>query len=143
MAATHRSTPRTVGPSANAAYARRVAKFLNCLMKNSPLEWEMYIQPHLNGLRPDLVLLNPTVGIAVFEIKDWSLTTIQNIIEANRTTQNPFNQIKRYKEEILELYCPRLNDSFGHAAKQAITAGLIFTRIPQAEINRYCPVITE
>ena len=103
------------------------------------LEWEMYIQPHLNGLRPDLVLLNPTVGIAVFEIKDWSLTTIQNIIEANRTTQNPFNQIKRYKEEILELYCPRLNDSFGHAAKQAITAGLIFTRIPQAEINRYCP----
>ena len=37
-----------------------------------PLEWEMYIQPHLNGLRPDLVLLNPYAGIAVFEIKDWS-----------------------------------------------------------------------
>ena len=105
--------------------------------KLSP-EWEMYIQPHLNGLRPDLVLLNPQVGIAVFEIKDWTLTTIQNVVEANRTNQNPFNQIKRYKDEILELYCPRLNDSFGHAAKQAITAGLIFTKVPQAEINRYC-----
>ena len=44
------------------------------------LDWEMYIQPHLNGLRPDLVLLNPKVGIAVFEIKDWALTTIQHMI---------------------------------------------------------------
>ena len=104
-----------------------------------PAEWEMYIQPHLNGLRPDLVLLNPKVGIAVFEIKDCTLTTIQNAIEANRTTQTLFNQIKRYKDEILELYCPRLNNRYGRAAKQAITAGLIFTRVSQAEINRYYP----
>ncbi len=40
--------------------------------KLSP-EWEIYIQPHLNGLRPDFVLLNPNVGIAVFEVKDWNL----------------------------------------------------------------------
>ena len=26
---------------------------------NFALEWEMYIQPYLNGLRPDLVFLNP------------------------------------------------------------------------------------
>ena len=38
-----------------------------------PLEWEMYIRPHLNGLQPDLVLLNPYAGIAVFEIKDKGL----------------------------------------------------------------------
>ena len=95
-----------------------------------PLEWEMYIQPHLNGLRPDLVLLNPVVGIAVYEIKD-------DVIKSDRTIQNPFNQIKHYKEEILELYCPRLNDRFGHSANQAITAGLIFTKVPQAEVDRY------
>ncbi len=35
--------------------------------------WEIYIQPHMNGLRPDFVLLNPNVGIAVFEVKDWSM----------------------------------------------------------------------
>jgi hypothetical protein len=28
--------------------------------------WEIYIQPHSNGVRPDFVLLNPNVGIAVF-----------------------------------------------------------------------------
>ena len=38
-----------------------------------PESWEIYVQPFLNGLRPDFVLLNPAVGIAVFEVKDWSI----------------------------------------------------------------------
>ena len=100
-----------------------------------PSEWEMYIQPHLNGLRPDLVLLNPYAGIAVYEIKDWNLNSIQCSIQSDRTTQNPINKIKLYEEELLELYCPRLNDSFGRAAIQVITAGLIFTRVPQAQVE--------
>src|SRR5689334_20760476 len=36
-------------------------------------DWEIYVQPHLNGLRPDFVLLHPSIGIAVFEVKDWNL----------------------------------------------------------------------
>ena len=98
-----------------------------------PLEWEMYIQPHLNGLRPDLVLLNPYAGIAVFEIKDWSLKTLQSSIRYNRKKPTPTNQIKSYEEEIFNLYCPRLNRNYG---KAVITAGLIFTKVPQAEVDR-------
>ncbi|PWZ64611.1 DNA helicase, partial [Staphylococcus pseudintermedius] len=30
-------------------------------------DWEIYLQPHLNGLRPDFVILNPKVGICVIE----------------------------------------------------------------------------
>ena len=97
-----------------------------------PLEWEMYIQPHLNGLRPDLVLLNPYAGIAVFEIKDWKQSTLQYSIQNNQTTKNPINQILLYEEEIFYLYCPRLDDRYG---KAVITAGLIFTQIPQETIN--------
>ena len=101
------------------------------------LEWEMYIQPHLNGLRPDLVLLNPYAGIAVFEIKDWSLNTLQYSSRYNWTTQSPINQIKLYEDEIFNLYCPRLGDHYGRRyGKRAITAGLIFTQIPQTEVNR-------
>ena len=48
----------------------------------------------------------------------------------DRTIRNSINQIRRYEDEILELYCPRLNDRLGRAAKQAITAGLIFTKVP-------------
>ena len=94
----------------------------------------MYIQPHLNGLRPDLVLLNLKVGIAGYEIKDWSPTTIRRSIGWDRTIRNPSNQTCRYKDEILELYCPRLHDRLERAAKQAITAGLIFTKVDQAEV---------
>jgi hypothetical protein len=45
-------------------------------------EWEMYVQPHLNGLRPDIVLLHPSVGVAVFEVKDWDLGAMQFYAEA-------------------------------------------------------------
>ncbi|WP_238365514.1 NERD domain-containing protein [Mesobacterium pallidum] len=41
--------------------------------RNLSPKWEIYVQPHLNGLRPDFVLLNPDIGIAVFEVKDWNL----------------------------------------------------------------------
>jgi hypothetical protein len=33
-----------------------------------PKRWGIYVHPHLNGLRPDFVLLNPDAGIAVFEV---------------------------------------------------------------------------
>ena len=98
-----------------------------------PLEWEMYIQPHLNGLRPDLVLLNPYAGIAVFEIKDWRLNTLKNSIRYKWNIESPIKQIERYEDEIFNLYCPRLDDYYG---KAVISAGLIFTRIPQEEIDR-------
>ena len=63
-------------------------KVYNLFNDTLPLEWEMYIQPYLNGLRPDLVLLNPYAGIAVFEIKDWSLNTLQYSIQYNNNFAN-------------------------------------------------------
>ena len=97
------------------------------------LEWEVYIQPHLNGLRPNLVLLNPFAGVAVFEIIDWDLNALEDSIKHNQTTKNPINQIRLYEDEIFNLYCPRLDNRYG---KSVITAGLIFTQICQAKVNR-------
>lgn len=54
------------------------------------------------------------------------------LIKYNWTIQSPINQIKLYEEEIFNLYCPRLDDRYGRAV---ITAGLIFTQIPQTEID--------
>lgn len=108
-----------------------------------PEVWEIYIQPHLNGLRPDFVLLNPYVGIAVYEVKDWDLTAMHyhirmrgnNSPELVATDQegntfslqyeNPIEKVYRYKNEIYELYCPRLKRKSGLSA---ITAGTIMTR---------------
>ena len=126
--------------------------FDDCLAE----EWEIYIQPHLNGLRPDFVLLNPTVGIGVFEIKDWNLDAMDYFIEEDSEKrpvlkarkdgkafslqrENPFEKILIYKQEIHNLYCPRLEQRGGYAV---ITAGVVF---PFAEDNRvkklFSPVI--
>ena len=105
-----------------------------------PEEWEMYIQPHLNGLRPDFVLLNPRVGIAVYEVKDWDLNAMSYFSkeddfgllqlygrkdgkEFSLTKSDPTTQVARYRKQIYELYCPRLEAQNGFAA---ITAGIIF-----------------
>ncbi len=116
-----------------------------------PNEWEMYIQPHLNGLRPDFVLLNPNAGIAVFEVKDWDLTALDYYVDYSGTGEprlmarqksgnsfsrqcdNPVNKIRLYKDELFGLYCPRLKDNSGLAV---ITAGIIFTRSPRAQVQK-------
>lgn len=107
--------------------------------------WEIYIQPHLNGLRPDFVLLNPNVGVAVFEVKDWDLDAMHYFATGTRTpelrgqkdgrsfslqSQNPITKVNYYRDAIYKLYCPRLEQNAGFAA---ITAGVIF---PFAETRR-------
>lgn len=114
-------------------------------------EWEIYIQPHLNGLRPDIVLLHPGVGVAVFEVKDWDLGAMQYYAKSigpgrqvlmahdrdgktfSRESENPINKILLYKEELFDLYCPRLDNRAGFAV---ITAGLIFPCSPRSEVER-------
>ncbi len=109
-------------------------------------EWEIYIQPHLNGLRPDFVLLNPAVGIAVFEVKDWNLDAMHYFTMTDGEgytslwaekdgeqfciqSDNPITKVNLYRKEIYELYCPRIGQSARpgkHDGWATITAGVIF-----------------
>ncbi|GAA4649693.1 hypothetical protein GCM10023116_19720 [Kistimonas scapharcae] len=95
---------------------------LNFLVKHLPHTWEIYIQPHMNGLCPDFVLLNPWVGIIILEVKDWNLKSMDyrweghgnnppKLIATNNQgktfkLKSPYDQLMHYKEEILELYLP-------------------------------------
>jgi hypothetical protein len=115
----------------------RVLEFFDAHL---PEGWEIYIQPHLNGLRPDFVLLHPHVGIAVFEVKNWDLEAIDRWVEARNDkapllkgrkddkefslqSDNPVEKVFRYKQEIQDLYCPRIDQRSGLAV---VTAGIIF-----------------
>ena len=126
-------------------------RVIDILDKRLPQEWEFYIQPHLNGLRPDLVLLNPKIGVAVFEVKDWNFGDMRYAAvsdprtnelrlktrgidgQLSREIENPVSKILLYKDEIFNLYCPRLENKSGLAA---ITAGLIFTKATRAQVNQ-------
>lgn len=115
---------------------RRVLEFFD---RTLDPEWEIYIQPHLNGLRPDFVLLHPHVGIAVFEVKDWDLHAMKRWMETppgkapilmgekdggrfSLQKDNPVEKIWQYKQELLQLYCPGIPKEQG----VVITAGIIF-----------------
>jgi hypothetical protein len=112
-----------------------------------PQGWEIYVQPHMNGLRPDIVLLHPTRGVAVYEIKDWNLGSLRyEYRDAGdsapklwsqdgsgkwfRRRDDPLAKVIRYKDELLTLYCPRLGAQLETqaGAASAITAGVILTQ---------------
>lgn len=91
-------------------------------------EWEIYLQAPLNRLRPDIVLLNPRVGVVVIEVKDWRLAGGRFEFQASadgaaelwgevggarKRLRNPIDQALAYRLEISQLYCPRLRRRFG------------------------------
>lgn len=113
-------TPLTDGESA-------LAKFLD---ENLPIGWEIYVQPYLNGDRPDIVILHPNIGMMIFEVKDWVLELYMSkkqekidkktnkkiewyqsfVKDKNGEWQkipNPIKQIERYRNNLL-LYLPQL-----------------------------------
>ena len=112
---------------------------LDALLEHLPSCWEVYIQPHLNGLRPDFVLLNPEVGISVLEVKDWDLDAMPYELRhtADGTArlvayrdgrwfrvEEPMRKLEGYRQEITQLYCPSLR----HAKSlRAVTGSLILT----------------
>lgn len=102
-------------------------EFLEYLDESLPKEWEIYIQPHLNGLCPDIVILHPKIGIGVFEVKNWDFSAMQYGVEEKSNgkvhlyaidkfgkkisyiKKNPVDQLLLYRKEILDLYCPILS----------------------------------
>lgn len=102
-------------------------QFIEYLDQHLPIAWEIYIQPHLNGLCPDVVILHPHVGIGVFEVKNWDFTAMKYGVETKNNgkvhlyainhrgekisylKKNPVDQLLLYRKEILDLYCPILS----------------------------------
>jgi len=111
---------------------------LGSLLDHLPQGWEIYIQPHLNGLRPDFVLLHPRIGISVLEVKDWDLDAMP--YELHQTAgglvqlkacrdgvwfrvEEPLQKVERYRKEITNLYTP----SIGPRGLGAVTGCVIFS----------------
>lgn len=85
-------------------------KFLiNFLVENLSDDFEIYIQPNLNGNRPDIILCHKNKGIFIIEIKDWKIERYEKDEEKDKYYKyfknkkieiaNPNSQLKRYKEQ--------------------------------------------
>lgn len=138
--------PRVVVPPLDELHALRQPltagerRVLNWFLETLPSGWEIYVQPHLNGLRPDFVLMHPENGVAVYEVKDWSFRGVDYYIKEGAAGpklmgrrngrdfslahQDPVAKIDLYKQELYGLYIPSLPNRTGFGS---IVAGIIFT----------------
>ena len=126
-------------------------QFIEYLDNKLHKDWEIYIQPHLNGLCPDVVILNPRVGIGVFEVKNWNFNAMDYYLENDsngslsllcekkfkppfKIAPNPVDKILQYKREIIDLYSFGLN--FQKQGALAVTVGLILPSATKEDAER-------
>lgn len=87
---------------------KRLADRLDAKLEDDYLVWyDVPVGP--KRLHPDFIILHPSRGLFVLEVKDWKLSTIQEVnpdkwtIAANDTTKtvkNPLEQARDYALEI-------------------------------------------
>ena len=128
------------------------AKVLDYLDRSIGSDWEIYVQRHLNGLRPDFVLLHPDGGVLIVEVKDWTLESWEiqwktrprsaPVPVGRRGTRefvqrNPVEQVLNYRSEIANLYAV---DSGGKPGPADVA--LVFPFAPRCEaISALAPAL--
>lgn len=96
-----------------------VKSVLNFLHQNLSRDWEFYYKPYLDGLCPDIVLLNENIGIQIIEF------------EKERT--NPLSTLNICKEEILKFYMPAA--SIKNFRRELITRCLALPFLDKEEVS--------
>jgi hypothetical protein len=132
-----------------------------------PIEWEIYLQPYLNGDRPDIVLLHPNVGLVIYEIKDWNLDIYKseekifldkkqnkNIVYYQSSVlisqgdwqkiPNPISQIERYRKNLL-LYIPQFANLIDENQKRlaSLKIGIYFHKSSTIKAQKFIPNFEE
>ena len=110
------------------------------LDNNLPESWGIYVQPFMNGDRPDIVILNENVGIMIIEVKDWNKTnysskrekkirgkthykTSYHVSDGRGTYRiaSPVEQVKRYRKKLISLYVPEMGETIDRNSKTFVT----------------------
>ncbi len=107
----------------------KLARFLDDTL---PEEWEIFVEPYLNGSRPDIVVFNPQVGVMIYEVKDWDLNSYifkdKRLFEKSGSypIKDPRKQVDHYRKKIIEQLVPPLGEEID---RNKLAFGLIKTGI--------------
>jgi len=78
---------------------------------------EVYFQPCFNGDRPDIVLMDPKLGVIIIEVKDWNLESYRVdednkwiVKSINQTVKSPFQQAFNYKKNFFDMHVNGLSE---------------------------------
>ena len=92
-------------------------RLMNALLEALDDGWSVYVQPHLNGLKPDIVIFSEDAGVGIFEVKDWNLDCYRIHNKQWQVYQSswhyieekcPLQQVDKYKESIIKYEIPVL-----------------------------------
>jgi len=101
--------------------------------------WLIFVQPYLNGSRPDIIIFNPKIGVQIFEVKDWDLKNYsfqkdqkKNLcfcVTDSRGTyeiRSPKKQVEYYKKKLIGVLVPSIGERID---ENASSYGLIKTAV--------------
>ncbi len=101
--------------------------------------WLIFVQPFLNGSRPDVIIFNPKVGAQIIEVKDWNLNNYsfnKNSLgkwdfyftdsKGSYPIKSPVKQVEYYKEKLTGQLIPQIGEEID---KNVQRYGLIKTSI--------------
>lgn len=86
---------------------------LDFILHNLDDNYEIYVQPFLNGDRPDLIIIRQNAGVLVIEVKDWHLRNYVNqkgglsswkLYKNNALIRSPLSQVETYKQNLYTLH---------------------------------------
>lgn len=122
-------------------------EMLDFLDRSLDDSYEVFFQPHLNGLLPDFVIVHKDHGILVIEVKDYHLDSYQYVDDfewevysptGEATIRSPFYQAKLYKDALCNLYFRQLSEKMAldHKYYAVISAGVFFSEATHEEIQQ-------
>lgn len=108
--------------------------------------FEIYVQPFLNGDRPDIIILRREYGLYIIEVKDWRFNSYTiddrkqwHVKNNNAKIKSPINQCIQYKKNIIELHVPGLleEEIRDFRFKNVICCGVYFHNENRNSINNF------
>ena len=93
--------------------------------------WLIFVQPFLNGSRPDIIIFNPNIGVQIIEVKDWNLNNYsfeKNTFDkwdfyvtdskGSYSIKSPVRQVEYYKEKLTGQLVPQIGEEIDKDVKR-------------------------
>ena len=123
----------------------KLAHFLDDTL---PENWKVFVQPYLNGSRPDIIVFNPRVGVMIYEVKDWNLDLYywkdgqlfgSDSNGSYSSKENPIKQVYHYKNKIIEQLVPGLGEEMekNKSAYGLVKIGIYFHKASSKDAKRF------
>lgn len=85
--------------------------FVSYLDDNLGDGWKIFVKPYLNNTRPDIVIVNPQVGVMIYTVKEG------NLEDGSNETSQGIKQVNYYRNKIIEQIIPDIGEKIDENKK--------------------------